>query len=398
MKIVSYPAKKSISILLTYVACGLRAVCAIICCVFLSGCTNLSAQVSNATELEQYSAEVTGKWILEQNATTMLDPQTSGLTYYNGYLLSVSDGSAHHSQIQRLHKLSTKTGEVVKKYGPIEFTDKVKSSCFISYLESRPDYEAIAAVPDRENAWLLVTEDATRAGNISAKCKARFANTGSTEIPTLLVLVELQAQSLVVTGVRSVQFSLQDAVGNAPNDGIEGMSVTRDNKVLLGLEKDESGKPRVFEFKYENQLFDEIDSFISVKDSGLRFPKFDSGNHPINGMDVYYPSEDSDGYLIAAARNDHQLWIIDLAKKKPPIIVAVDFFAPSDTSKGCATAHKINNTSLEGVAVHGKTLYLINDPWKKVYAANAICIQDAKKYSQFSPLLFSLPIDPRWFD
>ena len=115
-------------------------------------------------------------------------------------------------------------------------------------------------------------------------------------------------------------------------------------------------------------------------------------------MDVYYPNEKSTGFLITAARNANQLWILDLAKQKPASIVDLNLYAPSNTTMGCAIIHKIRNTALEGVAVHKNILYLVNDPWKQEYPKNIICAQDKENYEGMSPLLFSLPIDAAWFN
>lgn len=335
----------------------------------------------------------TGKWILEQDNSNMLDPQTSGLTYDNGYLYTVSDGSAHESQIQRLHKLDAATGEIIERLGPIVLSPEVQQSCFASYLSQRPDYEAVVALPKQENAWLLVTEDATRSGTYTDKCKQTFAKTGSTEHPTLLVKVELLNGELRLTGLRPLQFSATDQVGDAPNDGIEGMTLTKDGRILFGLEKDAANKARVFEVAYSDDMFTDINRFLPVQDSQLWLPDMGEGNHPINAMDVYYPNDGDKGFLILGARNDHQLWIADLDKKHATVIIDMVFNSPCSNDN--PQPYKIANTALEGLAVKGDTLFIINDPWKKVYPANtveAICSEDKAKYDSMSPLLFQISL------
>lgn len=357
----------------------------------------LTACALKSDDTYLYSASVTGTWIIDKTNKTMLDPQTSGLVYKNGDLFSVSDGSAHVSQIKRLHKINPKTAKVSDKYGPFVLSTKVQKSCFAGYLNERPDYEAIVNIPQQDNAWLLVTEDATRAGDISEECQQKFANTGSTVFPTLLVKIERVNDNVVVSGVRALQFDPSFNLGNFPNDGIEGLAITRDGRLLLGLEKDQNTQARVFELQYQADMFDELDSFVSVKDSHLLFPKFSEGNHPINGMDVYYPNKKSRGYLIAAARNDHQIWILDLAKKKQTVVIDMAFFAPSESESNCDKAHRMKSASLEGVAVKDDYLYMINDPWKRVYKDNIVCEQDASKYNEFAPLLFKMKLQKEWF-
>ncbi len=342
-----------------------------------------------------YSLE--GRWVKDIDSEFMLNPQTSGLTYYKDHLYSISDGSAHSSQIKRLHKIDPDTASVIEKQGPFKLADSVKSTCFASYLTTRPDYEGLVAIPNQADTWLTVTEDATRAGQLSSECREKFKDTYSTEHPTLLVKLELINDDIFVTGIRAIQFSASDNVGNFPNDGIEGITITRDYTLLLGLEKDANTKARLFKVKFTDQMFNKVDEFLKVQSLDVDFPAFESGNHPINGMDVYYPDAASAGYLIAAARNDDQLWIVDLTNNKPAKILQLNFYAPSPANSNCEPLHKIKNTALEGVAVHNEILYLINDPWKKVYPDNVICASDKQRYEEFAPLIFELPIDEKWF-
>jgi hypothetical protein len=142
-------------------------------------------------------------------------------------------------------------------------------------------------------------------------------------------------------------------------------------------------------------------------------PTFESGNHPINGMDVYYPSFYSKGYLLAAARNDSELWIVDLAKIKPTKRINLSFRAPSEQSQlnlsevssavesqisDCDGSHLMNNASIEGLAVVENEVWLVNDPWKSNYMKNVVCILDEKRYKRMAPLLFKMEISANWFE
>ena len=352
-----------------------------------------------------FIANATGNWVIEKDGSFMQDPQTSGLTYLDGYLYSVSDASAKPHQVRQLHKMSADSGRIIEKIGPIQLAQNIaENSCFARYLEDKPDYEGLVGLPNSQTEWLMVTEDASRGDLISAECLAKYSDANFTFYPSLIVKLELINDTIMLTGVRVLKFDAKDKVdkrlrGNSDieNDGLEGITITRQGDILLGLEKDANNKPRVFRLGYNETLFDPIDSFVEVEDSGLIFPDFMSYQNPINGIDVYYPNSQSTGFLITAARNANQLWILDLAKEKLPIIVDLNLYAPSDTSKGCAAKHKIRNTALEGVAVNNNTLYLVNDPWKKEYLNNIVCEQDRARYEGMSPLIFSLPIDPSWF-
>jgi hypothetical protein len=347
---------------------------------------------------------VVGKWLSESDGQAMHNPQTSGLTFTGNKIYSVSDASAANHQQRRLHVIDQDTGKLSHKLGPIILSPQILSaSCFADYLNGKPDYEALVAIPNTVNQWLLVTEDGTRGTKIKGECFEKFTHNNFTRYPALIVKIELISDSLILTGVRAIEFNPNDKTDkrglgtNIENDGIEGLAFTRNNRLLLGIEQDANKSPRVFELAYSADLFDTIDTFIRVKDSGLTFPEHMTLVNPINGMDVYYPQANSEGYLIAAARNNDQLWILDLAKQRPTVIVDIDFYAPSNPRCGKNTFHKIRNTALEGVAVHENTLYLINDPWHQRYSANATCVYDKPKYEAFIPLLFELEINPAWF-
>jgi len=330
-----------------------------------------------------------GEWVIDENGKTMLDPQTSGLLAIEGKLYSLSDTSADVSQLNLLHVIDPVHAKIVGQHKITSFSQEVKSSCFYDYLASKPDYEAMVRHPLSPEKWIWVTEDASYADPLSNECKNRFSNTGSTEFPTLLVLLNQNGDQLEVEGVRPIQFMDESQVGDFSNDGIEGLAVTQDNQLLLALEKDIQGNPRIFSANITQDMFKQ-DEFLQVRDAGLSIPKFESGNHPINGMDVFYPSNEQ-GFLIAAARNDNEIWLIDLNKTLPTRRQKIIFKAPSAGDE-CNVPYPLNNSSIEGVAVMGDSVFLINDPWKINYHKNIQCSEDKEGYLRYSPLLFKLPL------
>lgn len=375
--------------------------------------TKPSLKIDDA-DVGNEKVELLGRWIVDLDADVMLDPQTSGLKYANGYLYSVSDGSADESQTRRLHQISMADSAIRAKFGPASYSEEVMQSCFYNYLANKPDYEALVPVAGEEGVWIFVTEDASRSEPLSDSCQQKYAETGSTIFPSLVVRLQLTKEQLELTHVRPIQFDQTAQVGNFPNDGIEGLAITKDNRLLLGLEKDAFGQARVFELLL-TQDFWQTQDFAKVRDSELLLPKFESGDHPINGMDVYYPSDNEQGYLLAAARNHNELWIIDLAKRKPAKRIKLDFRAPSqhtdvkgsdDSSaadnksaiSSCAQTHSMNNTAIEGLAVVKNEVWLVNDPWKENYLKNVVCPSDGERYKRMAPLLFSMQIRDAWFD
>lgn len=363
----------------------------------LTGCDSIKL---GSPQEKTVSAELPliskGYWITEPDGEVMNDPQTSGLVLWRGQLVTLSDRSAHESQRLRLRKVDQLNAKLQSDDMPIRLSDRVKTSCFGTYLGDNPDLEALTVDPDDDSVFLVVTEDASGNKPLSEVCRQQYGNSGATEYPTLLLRLKLQTDnSVLMTDVRPLQYSASMQVGNYPNDGIEALAFGKNRMLYLGLEKDAKGQARVFSLNITDDFW-QTEEFAQVQDPQLKLPYFETGRHPINGMD-YYPT-DGQGYLIAAARNDEKLWIIDLSGKKDTVIVSVDFLAeikPKDPS--CGEWEKMDNASIEGVAVTGRTLWLVNDPWKKVYLNNIQCLQNKGHFEKMAPLLFSMPIDPRWF-
>lgn len=338
-----------------------------------------------------------GKWIRSASGDVMLDPQTSGLIYWRNSLVTVADGSGHESQRLKLHRFNPSSAKLSPHPMQMLLSEKVKSSCFADYLSAKPDYEGLVSDPNNDNIFILVTEDASRTGELSPDCADKFSATGSTEYPTLLVRMEWKDEvQLMVTHVRPIQFAAELDVGNFPNDGIEGMAFGDDRTLYLGLEKDNAGKPRIFSIKIDEDFWQSAD-FVQVRDPQFPLPEFTSGSHPINGMD-YIAHKGKSGYLVAAARNDSELWLVDVAKENETIVVPLHFYAEiTDKSAGCGERELMDNASIEGVAVSGDQIWLINDPWKVNYHKNIQCDANRSNYEKMAPLVFSLPIDDKWF-
>jgi hypothetical protein len=357
----------------------------------------LSATAALADDNTHQQVTLKGKWLVETNNEVMLHPQTSALKWWKGKLLTLSDRSAHISQQKQLHIIDPANATVAEESLVMRLSKKVQTSCFAQYLADKPDIEGLAVDPINENVLFIVTEDARDGIQLSAACQQRFKNTGSTKYPSLLVRLEIDKNNMLsMTHVRPIQFAASFSIGNYPNDGIEGLAFGRNNTLYLGLEKDSKGQARIFSTQLVENFW-ERDDFIQVIDTQVLLPTFEKGKHPINGMD-YLPVDNHPGYIAAAARNDNQLWIIDLAKQKPTTVISMTFLAPTDRSdKNCTNWEVIGNTSLEGVAVTNDKIWLINDPWTEHYIKNVKCEGNRDKYQKLAPLLFSLPISEKWF-
>lgn len=358
--------------------------------------TVLIATPSFGNTIYSSSQNLKGTWLTETTGKAMLDPQTSGLKAWRGKLLSVSDGSAHKSQRLQFHVIDPSTAKVAAESFPMKLSKKVADSCFGPYMADTPDLEALVVDPDDDSVFYVATEDGRRGGSYSDSCKKRYSKTGSTEFPSLLVRLKLQSDnSLLMTDVRPMQFDNSFNIGNFPNDGIEGLTFGKNRTLYLGLEKDQKGRARIFSIQMDESFWSKSGFFI-VSDVNLRLPRYSSGNHPINGMD-YYAIDNHPGFIIAAARNDDNLWVIDLSKRLPTKILPLNFLSPNN-SADCKNWESMDNSSVEGVAVRGNTLMLINDPWRKHYKDNIVCKTNSENFEMMAPLLFSLPIDRNWFN
>lgn len=348
-------------------------------------------------QVEQ-NLQVNGHWIMEQSGQVMLNPQTSGLVKWRDGLMTLSDRSADPSQRLRLRTISKNDTLLSGPDFPMILSEALQTSCFAAYITDNPDLEALAVDPDDDKVFYVVTEDASYAAPMSQACQQKHLNTGSTNHPTLLVRLELQGNNTVlITHIRPIQFTAGMQIGDFPNDGVEALAFGQSRTLYLGIEKDTNKHARIFSLNMHNEFW-QSDEFAVVTKFALKLPAFDSGNHPINGMD-YYKTPDGREFLLVAARNDEALWVVDLSGKKETRILPIDFFAEIQTnSEGCENYEAMDNASIEGVAVVGNTLWLVNDPWKAVYLNNVQCVQNRAHYQMFAPLLFSLPIQTQWFD
>lgn len=369
----------------------LCAVCAVLGCSAEPEAVTIDDPSASASVLK-------GQWVLEADGSTMLDPQTSALTVYENYLVTIADNSAEKEQQRRLIFIDPKTHRVVRKTDPFRLHPRVRNGCFSDYLSNEPDFEALVHDPQQPGVFYAVTEDASATGALSKKCQATYENTGSTDYPTLLVRIEWDKQNLAtITQVRPIQYPREFAVGDFPNDGIEGIALSPTGTLYLGLERDIANRPRIFQLQLDDAFW-QTQAFAVVQDAELVLPRLDDNAHPINGLDYYVDPVSQRGFLLAAARNDDALWIIDAKGEWPARIILLHFTADSTRLEPrCAQIESLDNTSIEGLVVLQQQLWIINDPWKKNYLKNIRCEEDRQRFARMSPLLFSLSVDPTWF-
>lgn len=351
-----------------------------------------SSSVAAPTPLKT-PLELQSYWLTEQNGEVMKDPQTSGLTLWRGQqLVTIADGSAHESQILRLIVLNAEQYQVQQKL-PILVAPAVAQSCFGDYMQGSPDLEALVVDPEDDRVFYTVTEDASR-DPLSEACAAQYAGSGSTPFPTLLVRLELNVDETAVTmtHVRPIQFTPEMQIGNFPNDGIEGITFGFGRTLYLALEKDAHYQARIFSVQLNDEFWRSL-TFAPVKDEQLRVPAFnDKKPHPINALTWY--ADDDQAWLIAGARNDNELWFIDPGKKQATRRIKLAFSAETKTdTTDCSAFDLMNNYSIEGMAIAGDVLWLVNDPWKQNYHKNIQCEANRARYEKMAPLLSKIPVN-----
>ena len=341
---------------------------------------------------------VAGKWITNPQGQALTDPQSSGFTWRRGELIHLGDNSAAQHMRNKLLRINPDSAQLNAEPVNISVSEQVLNGCFGELFSKYPDFESLTWDRVDDRVLVTVTEDSSFV-TLTPECKQRYADTYSTDYPTLLVKIETDSQLSFanITAVRPVQFPESAAVGNAPNDGVEGLAFDSAGNLYLALEQNAANAPMIFKTPYDTAFWQQ-DGFVKVQDSGFVLPVPDNKDHPINGLD-YLPGKKNGhpGYLVAAARNDDQLWIIDLSQKQPPYVQQMAYYASTPADSNCPAYEFMVQTAIEGVAVHGDTVYLVNDAWKKHYPDNIRCQANAANFQQFSPLLFSLPVNPLWF-
>ncbi len=365
---------------------------------------NLSKSLFTVLVLASLSGDLnaetalTGQWLTDLEKQTLLDPQTSGVTFRKGELVVVGDQSAHESTRMKLFRIDPNTAAAITQPIQITIADSLKNSCFYNYLADKPDLEALTWDRLDDTTLITVTEDAS-AYKLSNECSKKFNQSNSTAYPTLLLKIQVDSAltRAEIVAVRPVQFPLEAKVGNFPNDGIEGLAVDDHQNLYLALEQDIANKPKLFKTRL-TQDFWLRDNFVKVIDANLTLPVLDDNDHPINGIE-FLPSPilGHPGYLVAVARNDDELWVFDLTNRIPPYVQKLSFYVSTDDSGLCPAYDKLVQTALEAVTIHNGTVYLINDPWKQHYADNIQCGTHTDKFKRMSPLLFKMPVDPRWY-
>ncbi|WP_417706771.1 hypothetical protein [Rheinheimera aquimaris] len=358
-------------------------------------CITVVLLAANVTAAEHPTA---GKWITDLQGQTLNDPQSSGFTWRHDEIIHLGDNSAAVEMRNKLLRINPQTAALNAPPLQITVAEDILNGCFGELFSKYPDFEALTWDRQNDTVFVSVTEDSSFV-SLSAECKARYGETNSTDYPTLLVKIETDKalSRAEITAVRPVQFPKAANVGNFPNDGIEGLAFDKAGNLYLGLEQNAENTPMIFKVAYDDTFWQQ-DTYVKVQDTGFALPVPDNKDHPINDLE-YLPSPKAGhpGYLVAVARNDDQLWILDISQQQAPFVQQMAYYAPTPADSSCPAYEKMVQTAVEGMTVHGNTLYLVNDAWKKHYPDNIQCPDNAAHFKKFAPLMFTSPVNPAWF-
>ena len=159
---------------------------------------NLSKSLFTVVLLASISGDLnaetalTGQWLTDLEKQTLLDPQTSGVTYRKGELVVVGDQSADDSTRMKLFRIDPNTASAITQPIQITVADSLKNSCFYAYLADKPDLEALTWDRLDDTTLITVTEDAS-SYQLSQDCAKKFSQSNSTTYPTLLLKIQVDS-------------------------------------------------------------------------------------------------------------------------------------------------------------------------------------------------------------
>lgn len=317
--------------------------------------------------------ELRGKWVLDP-AGKAIGPdsfrrglQPSALLWRGSSLLSAGD---QRSQFPgHLFSIDPKTGRLLS--APLKITPPVKkpgeNSHFKTYRSiPNSDFEGLAALPDGLRLY-GVTED---------------------KIPWLSVL-RLEDGAVKLENLVEIRFPEKlRPWQNDSNFRLEGIALAdTPGKAYLAFERAADELPRILELPLKG--IETSPSVVAARDLGISFSKVtrrkDKKNSLLNINDIQFLRRDKRAWLVALARDQERILLIDLEEARVVRWIDLDLRGPA--------GERIHWVSPEGLAIDpgGERLWIINDPdsVKGNYRRRG-----EKKaggpYALYTPLLFEL--------
>jgi hypothetical protein len=329
--------------------------------------------------------KVRGTWVLDaegRSSPVRLEArprglQTSGLVFRRGELWSVGDQRSEFPGC--LFRLDPGTARLIGKPLTLELAPQgEKENPELAAYRGIPnsDFEGLALDPLDPRTLFAITEDKTpwiveiRLEETDAKDSPRFK-------PRLVQLTPVHFPP----GIKSWR--------DNPNYRWEGLAVSDDGKTMyLAFERAEDNLPRLCQLSLESARSGKganPEVMALPFDSVPRRP--DKEQALLNLNDIQFIRLEGRPALLAVARDQERLLVIDLDRKEIARIVDLDLLDPSGGA--------IEWVSPEGLAFDSATdrLWLINDPdsERQNYRARGEKTPSGK-FADYAPLLFEMKL------
>jgi hypothetical protein len=332
-----------------------------------------------ALEADSRRVELRGRWVLD-SAGKAVGPdsfrrglQTSALLYRGSELLSVGDQRSQYPS--HLFRISSASGLLLGP--PMKITppgEKPGESRHFKTYRSIPnsDFEGLAADPAVKNRLYGITEDKVPWVSI-----LKLEKSGE----QTHVKLESLTQVLFPEGLKPWD-------GNK-NFRLEGIALGENSeRAYLAYERALDDLPRVLEIKLAGLAGKDT---ISARDLEISFDAVprrpDKKNSLLNINDIQFLRRENRSWLIALARDQERILLIDLEKERVARWLDLDLREPG--------GGKIYWVSPEGLAIdqEGGRLWIINDPDSVSgnYRRRGVK-KAAGMYALYAPLLFEMKL------
>ena len=284
-----------------------------------------------------------GRWVLDP-AGKAIGPdsfrrglQPSALLWRGSSLLSVGD---QRSQFPgHLFRIDPESGRLLS--APLKITPPEKkpgeNSHFKAYRSiPNSDFEGLAALPDGSRLY-GITED---------------------KIPGLSVL-SVERQTVRLENLVEIRFPEKlRPWQNDKNFRLEGITLAdTPGKAYLAFERAADELPRILELPLKDI---ESGPAVATRELGISFSKVtrrkDKKNSLLNINDIQFLRREKRAWLVALARDQERILLIDLEETRVVRWIDLDLRGP--------TGERIHWVSPEGLAIdpRGERLWIINDP------------------------------------
>ncbi len=329
-------------------------------------CGLIAPSAAFAAELQ----ENRGRWILDErgNATppegSRRGLQTSGLVWHRGLLWSVGDQrSRYPGHVLAIDPKSARlAAPPLRPKIAAELRERPGAQAFLA--RPNPDFEGIASLPGHDGRFLVAVED---------------------KFPSIVEIEIEGTRSATLLQYTPINFNQLEPWRGDTNFRLEGILVHRDS-VLLAYERAADRLPRLLVVPLQSARGGEsaAPEVVDIDFAALGRPAHKpSARLNLNGL-AMLPGAPSPT-VVGLCRDQERLLIIDLHRRQVRRVVDLKLTDPSGQA--------VRWVSPEGVAAHGDTVWLVNDP-DSVRGNYRLTGRDNADghFAHYTPLLFAIPL------